>query len=244
MLPPSRFARFGPLGSGQSAPRSDRRAPLRRLRAEHERRRPSCSWIGVGVLVVFFGVAMLAVADRPSARRGARLAGGASRRCRRDARARRTRCATRAAPRRRRAALMIGLALVTPSRCSRRGSSASSRARSSRVPAPTTRSPRRTASRRSRRQPRTPSRRRRASRRWRACAPATAGAFGKSFCATGVDPGVSKHVRLDWKSGTSRDGSRARPARRDHRQGLREGRTTSFGSPVVPDVHRAGSSCA
>ena len=112
-LPPSRFARYRTIGSILLDRRRVRRAPLRALRSRASARPGSCVWMGVGALLIFFGVALLRRAARAAAR--ARRSAGRRRRsaapqaslARDNARRNPQRTASTAS------ALMIGLALVT-----------------------------------------------------------------------------------------------------------------------------------
>ena len=111
-LPPSRFARYRTLGSILIDRRRVRGAPLRPLRQRPRARRGSCVWMGVGALLIFFGVAMFAVRIvQPFARLlgwpATKIGGAAGSLARDNARRNPQRTASTAS------ALMIGLALVT-----------------------------------------------------------------------------------------------------------------------------------
>ena len=218
-----------PSGRARHVRRRARASALRLARQERLRRRSGCSPLGVGVLVLFVGIALLAPRVRAAARKRPRLAGGALRRRRRRARSRqRARNPARTASTA--AALMIGLALVTAVAVLASGSKSTFETRSTSSSTPIMRSRPRTVH---------------ADRgRVRACARQVPGVqvvsgvragearvLGHDAGITGVEqhrPRGQHHLAARWAAGARR----ARDRRRVHRLRLREEHDLSVGSPV------------
>lgn len=201
ILPPSRFARFRTLGSGSLAAIGFA-ALLFGLFAPNLSTKAELSWMGAGVVLVFFGVSLLAVPIvRPLAAvlgwPAVRVGGAAGRLARDNARRNPQRTASTAS------ALMIGLALVTLVAMMAAGITASFRGAVERIwqnadyaiTAQNNFSPIPPAAANAVAQ--TPGVEAVANVRT-----GNAGAFGKSFFATAVNPAGASMFRLDWTLGS------------------------------------------